>query len=114
MLTATEDHPQVLASNELNAQFISSPAVAGDSLILRSTTHLYCIADGHQRTAEQVAADVYPAERETKRTAAKTTKDDTAAENLAALGVQLKAMVKAGTLSAKDAMDLYQAAAGGK
>lgn len=114
VLTATEDHPQVLASNELNAQFISSPAVAGDSLILRSTTHLYCIADGHQRTAEQVAADVYPAERETKRTAAKTTKDDTAAENLAALGVQLKAMVKAGTLSAKDAMDLYQAAAGGK
>lgn len=112
VLTATEDAPQVLASNELNAEFIASPAVARDSLILRSTTHLYCIADGHHRTPEQVAADVYPERREVKRATGKANKNDSDDRGLAALGAQLKAMVKAGKLTAKDAVELYQAAAG--
>lgn len=34
----------VLATNRLNAQFNASPAVAGDAIILRSLTHLYCVA----------------------------------------------------------------------
>ena len=76
VLSATEGDPQVLASNELNAEFIASPAVADDSLILRSTTHLYCIAEGHQRTAEQVAADVYSEQRDTKRATAKALKNN--------------------------------------
>ena len=112
VLTATKDDPQVLASNELNAEFIASPAVAGDSLILRSTTHLYCMADGHHRSPEQVAADVYPEQRETKRATANAPKNNAQDKDLAALGAQLKGMVKAGKLTAKDAMDLYQAAAG--
>jgi len=36
---------QLCAENHLDASFIASPAVAGDALILRSTTHLYCIAE---------------------------------------------------------------------
>jgi len=51
-----------VASNRLDASFIASPAVAGDSLILRSTTHLYCLAKGYQRSAEQVAAERRAAE----------------------------------------------------
>ena len=112
VLTATSDAPQVLASNQLNAAFIASPAVAGDSLILRSTTHLYCIADGHHRTEEQVAADVYPKQRETKPKTAKATTNEDQDRDLAALGAQLKEMVKAGKLTPKDAIELYQAAAG--
>lgn len=112
VLTATEHAPQVLASNKLNAEFIASPAVAGDLLILRSNTHLYCIADGHHRGPEQVAADVYPEQRETKRAAAKAPKDDAQEKSLAALGAQLKEMVKAGKLTPKDAIELYQTAVG--
>ncbi len=92
--------------------FIASPAVAGSSLVLRSTTHLYCIADGHHRTAEQVAADVYPEQQKTKSGTANATTNDGQEERLAALGAQLKEMVKAGRLTREDAAGLYQAAAG--
>ncbi|MEC8553646.1 MAG: PQQ-binding-like beta-propeller repeat protein [Planctomycetota bacterium] len=109
VLTATEDDPQTLASNKLNAEFIASPAVAGDSLILRSTTHLYCITDGHYRTPEQVAADVYPKRREKGQSRAKNTSPN---EGLAALSSQLREMVKAGKLTRKEAFELYQTAAG--
>jgi outer membrane protein assembly factor BamB len=34
----------VIARNKMDAKFIASPAVAGNFLILRSTTHLYCLA----------------------------------------------------------------------
>ena len=34
---------QLLAENEFDASFIASPAVAGNAIILRSLTHLYCI-----------------------------------------------------------------------
>ena len=34
----------VLAENKLEAEFVASPAVADDAILLRSTTHLYCIA----------------------------------------------------------------------
>ena len=108
VLTATEDGPQVLALNKLNAEFIASPAVADDMLILRSTTHLYCIADGHHRSREQVAADVYPERRETKQ---RTAKNSSPNQGLAALSAQLREMVKAGKLTRKDAIELYQAAA---
>ena len=35
---------QVLATNKLDDEFDSSPAIAGDELYLRGRTHLYCIA----------------------------------------------------------------------
>lgn len=34
---------EVLAENQFDAGFMASPAVAGDSLFLRTETHLYCI-----------------------------------------------------------------------
>ena len=36
---------KLLARNEFSDGFIASGAVAGNSLILRSETHLYCIED---------------------------------------------------------------------
>ena len=117
MLTASRDEPEVLASNELNAEFIATPAVADDSLLLRSRTHLYCIASGFQRSAKAVAADVYPERQERKRGARRVAKNGAAKQpsvkkDLSALGTQLKAMVKAGKLTTQQAMELYQAAAG--
>ena len=112
VIEASRTEPDILARNKMNAMFIASPAVAGNSLILRSTTHLYCIADGHHRTPEQVASDVYPEQRETNRRAAKTPKNNAQDKGLAALRAQLKEMVKAGKLTPKDAIELYQAAIG--
>ncbi|MBL7188120.1 MAG: hypothetical protein ISS70_17495 [Phycisphaerae bacterium] len=37
---------QLLAENRLEASFIASAAIAGDAIILRSLTHLYCITEG--------------------------------------------------------------------
>lgn len=48
---------QLLGENRLEASFIASPAIVEDNLILRSLTHLYCVAEGYQRSPEQVAAD---------------------------------------------------------
>ena len=39
---------QLLAENEFDASFIASPAVAGNNIILRSLTHLYCFAEGYE------------------------------------------------------------------
>ncbi|MCP4776702.1 MAG: hypothetical protein GY880_20975, partial [Planctomycetaceae bacterium] len=96
---------------ELNARFFASPAVAGSSLILRSATHLYCLQEGHQRTAEQVAADVYPAASSTGgKTAGTKSNQSTKQERLGELRKQLGGLVKAGTLTRKEAMEIFQAA----
>ena len=58
-----------------------------------------------------MAADVYPQRRNTKRDTAKATTKGIQDKGLAALGAQLKEMVKAGKLTAKEAVELYQAAA---
>jgi hypothetical protein len=42
---AAERDFQLLAENRFEASFIASPAVTGDAIILRSLTHLYCIAE---------------------------------------------------------------------
>ena len=39
---------QLLAENEFDASFIASPAVAGNNIILRSLTHLYCFVEGYE------------------------------------------------------------------
>ena len=112
---ATQNEPESLARNQLNAQFIASPAVAGNALLLRSTTHLYCIAHGFQRTVEQVAADVYPTSKEIRANAQKAPNNfsnKTSGRALANLASQLREMVRAGKLSKADAMELYQAASG--
>ena len=39
---------EMLAENEFDEGFIASPAIAGNTIIVRSLTHLYCFAQGHQ------------------------------------------------------------------
>ena len=112
VLEATQHEPRLLASNELNAEFIASPAVAGDMLILRSTTHLYCVSAGSHRTEAQIAADIDPKRNAGKPEPAKKKTDDQANSPLAALGAQLKAMVAAGKLTPEEAIELFQSAQG--
>jgi len=45
---AAERNFQLLVENRFEANFIASPAVAEDSIILRSLTHLYCVAEGYE------------------------------------------------------------------
>lgn len=54
---------QVLAENRFDDGFNASPAVAGNVLILRSLTHLYCI-DGSVGEMAAIKTDARPAERE--------------------------------------------------
>jgi len=111
VLAATESAPESVIENELNARFFASPAVAGSSLILRSATHLYCLQEGHQRTAEQVAADVYPAASATGgKPAWSKSNQSTKQERLGELRKQLGGLVKAGTLTRQEAMEIFQAA----
>jgi outer membrane protein assembly factor BamB len=45
---AAERKFSLLAENRFEASFIASPAIAADSIILRSLTHLYCVAEGDE------------------------------------------------------------------
>ncbi len=111
VVPASDSAPDKIVKNRMNASFIASPAVAGSSLILRSTTHLYCVASGYKRTDEQLAADVYP-----KSTAGKAKPEKKAAsreKRLGAFAAKLKAMVAEGTLSKEDGAELWQSVAGG-
>jgi outer membrane protein assembly factor BamB len=47
---AAERKFRLLAENRFEASFIASPAIAGDNIILRSLSHLYCIAEDYERT----------------------------------------------------------------
>jgi len=94
-----------LASNTLNACFIASPAVLGNSLILRSTTHLYCLTDGYERSAEQVAADVYPIAGKLRPADRNKTSRPARVQ---ALSARLKALVKNDTLTEAEARELLE------
>ena len=39
---------ELLAENEFDEGFIASPAIAGNTIIVRSLTHLYCFAQGYK------------------------------------------------------------------
>ena len=43
MIEANPNEYKVLAENTIGDGFMASPAVSGDSLYLRSRSHLYCI-----------------------------------------------------------------------
>ena len=45
---AADREYKLLAKNHFDEGFIASPAVVGDTLILRSLTHLYCIANSEE------------------------------------------------------------------
>ncbi|MEC8161516.1 MAG: hypothetical protein VX111_10300, partial [Planctomycetota bacterium] len=76
-------------------------------LILRSTTHLYCVAEGFKRTPEQIAKDVYPEEA----TPIKRPKLADKESRLDELVANLRVLVKAGKLTREEAADLYRLAA---
>jgi outer membrane protein assembly factor BamB len=81
VLNATLAEPELIAKNHMNASFIASPAVVGSSLILRSTTHLYCIQSGFNRSEQQVAADVYPKSTAGTMSVGKTAANNATTEN---------------------------------
>lgn len=58
VIEPSRNAPEIIARNEMNGSFIASPAVAGESLLLRSTTHLYCLTDGYQRSAAELAREM--------------------------------------------------------
>ncbi len=120
-----------VASNRLDASFIASPAVAGNSLVLRSTTHLYCLEKGYERSAEEVAAERREAEARMLAGKGDGKKNDgkgsvvqsprvkalledgtitrEQSQRLDAFALRLREMVKAGKLTRKEAIDLWQA-----
>jgi outer membrane protein assembly factor BamB len=64
VIAATRDF-QLLADNRFEAGFIASPAIAGAAIVLRSLTHLYCVAQGGEMAAQpgvatHVAEDANP------------------------------------------------------
>ncbi len=99
VLSASKDAADTITKNSLDGEIIASPAVAGESMLLRSTTHLYCIAEGLQRTPE-VAEDV-----------------DAGGEkpvDLKELASRLKAAVDAGEMRVEEAKAAYQKSAAGQ
>ena len=120
-----------VASNRLDASFIASPAVAGNSLVLRSTTHLYCLEKGYERSAEEGAAERREAEARMLAGKGDGKKNDgkgsvvqsprvkalledgtitrEQSQRLDAFALRLREMVKAGKLTRKEAIDLWQA-----
>ncbi|MEO2015518.1 MAG: PQQ-binding-like beta-propeller repeat protein [Fuerstiella sp.] len=76
VVDASREVPETVVKNRMNARFIASPAVGGSSLILRSTTHLYCLARGYERNKQEVAADVYPDSKVVARSADTTSGAD--------------------------------------
>lgn len=45
VFTATKDVLELVSKNRISGEIISSPAVASNALILRTTTHLYCFVN---------------------------------------------------------------------
>ena len=116
VINAAVEGPGEPKKSRLRAEFIASPAVAGSSLLLRSTSHLYCVANGHSRTEQQVAADVYP----DNSYAAKLKGDGKGGgkgqsngdARSMALKMKLGELVKSGKLTLEEATELYNAANG--
>ena len=104
VLPASKKRPEIAALNALNGSFIASPAIAGDSLILRSTTHLYCLAAGYKRSEQEVAADVYPDSRVVARSAdIKSGKSwDAAYEQLLKKNSEVREKVESGQATKED------------
>lgn len=107
---AAEREFKLLAENRFDEGFIASPAVAGDAIILRSRTHLYYVARGY-RTAnphvsqKEIANEPKPVPQ--KKVAGKAQRKRI---DLRELGAKLKASVKNGKMTEKEAMAEYQKA----
>ena len=91
-----------LADNYVDDGFMASPAIAGDALILRSKSHLYCFAEGATGGVGRAAG----------RAKRKTGNKKDAAVDLAELAARLKQAVKNGEMTEEEAMKKYRQAAG--
>ena len=89
---AAERDFKLLAENRFEAGFIASPAIAGDAIILRSLTHLYCVAEGYE-TAPQPEIAGKP----------KPEPSQIVSSDLEALGARLKEAVDNGELTENEA-----------
>jgi outer membrane protein assembly factor BamB len=65
---------QLLAENELDEGFIASPAIAGNTIILRSLTHLYCLAEGYEMAPRPKVASKPKASKSPKGAKSKKSK----------------------------------------
>ena len=58
---------ELLAENEFNEGFIASPAIAGNTIIACSLTHLYCFAESYQMASQPQIASKPKASNRKKR-----------------------------------------------
>lgn len=111
---ASREAPEII-SNQLNGSFIASPAVVGNSLIMRSTSHLYRIQTGYERTAAEVAADAQSRRLASKAKGKSGGKKGAKAEafdgDLQAAAARIKQAVAAGKITEEQAAEQYKALA---
>ena len=106
---------ETIARNKLYAAFIASPAVVDNALILRSTTHLYRIEKGYQRSAAEVALERgNPLPRNPKKNTQVKSSGKRSDSNRNRFGARLKQLVASGKLTEEEAVELYQLGTGGQ
>jgi len=98
---------KVLSKNESDTVFVSMPAIAGDSMLIRSNTHLYRIAKGYEVVPLPVVA--------AKQKSAGSGKGGKVPDkDLDALGQRLKAAIKNGKITEAEAIAKWNEAVAGK
>ena len=98
---------KVLSKNKSDTVFVSMPAIAGDSMLIRSNTHLYRIAEGYKVAPLPVVA--------AKQKPAGSGKGGKVSDkDLDALGQRLKAAVKSGKMTEAEAIAKWKEAVAGK
>ena len=98
---------KILSKNESDTVFVSMPAIVGDSMLIRSNTHLYRIAEGYKVAPLPVVA--------AKQKSAGSGKSGKASnKDLDELGQQLKAAVASGKMTEAEAIAKWKEAVAGK
>lgn len=106
---------ETIARNKLYAAFIASPAAVDNALILRSTTHLYRIEKGYQRSAAEVALERgNPLPRNPKKNTQVKSSGKRSDSKRDRFGARLKQLVASGKLTEEEAVELYQLGTGGQ
>ncbi len=98
---------KVLFKNESDTVFVSMPAIAGDSMLIRSNTHLYRIAKGYQ-------VDPLPVVAAKQKSAGSGKSGEVPNKDLDELGQQLKAAVASGKMTEDEAIAKWKEAVAGK
>ena len=98
---------KVLFKNESDTVFVSMPAIVGDSMLIRSNTHLYRIAKGYQ-------VDPLPVVAASQKPSGSNKGGKVASKDLDALGQQLKAAVASGKMTKEEAIAKWNKAVAGK